>query len=73
MYKIERNVPLPLITRESKYDFRNMGVGDSFLFPSSIAHSVRAAATHFSRRNGGVFKFTVRKVDGGNYRCWRTS
>lgn len=73
MYKIEKGIPIPTKSPRDLYNFRSMAVGDSFLLPSTVAQKVRMAATHFTKRSKGEYKYTVRIVDDKNHRCWRTS
>ena len=65
--KIDNNIPVP--AARSKYNFSNLGVGDSIFF-EGLGHDSNpvAAAKIFARRSGK--KITVRKVQGG-IRIWR--
>ncbi len=66
-FKIEGNIPCP--TQQSKYPFKEMKVGDSFLVPKHFEMRVRTASQYFSKRNA-PYKFSVAKtVDGA--RIWR--
>lgn len=74
MYEIEKGIPLPTNTRNSKYPYKDMQVGDSFLIPAhpedvpqwlkSIRNSMFAAG----KRHG--IKLTAAAADGG-VRVWR--
>lgn len=70
--------------RPCKYPFHDLKVGDSFAIPlggdvlltgnhgkkDRFLSTLRAAASQYSKRNGG--KFTVRTMrDEGVIRCWR--
>ena len=66
-YKIEKNIPEPARTDNSKYPFLIMEIGDSFFHPGE-SQKLSGAANQCFRRTGR--KFTVRKVVGGA-RCWR--
>ena len=72
--KIDRNIPLPESRRNGdpyrKYPFREMEVGDSFLFPKAIGvNTARSNIAQTSRRLGR--KFVIRQTERG-VRCWRT-
>lgn len=60
--------------RPSKYPFRKMDIGDSFLLPENYRANNRVsdfrgiANTHGSRLNR---KFIVLKDDNHELRCWR--
>lgn len=87
MFKIEKKVEMPAITRNvgSKYPFADMEVGDSFLVPLEYDEDgspVEDTATLRKRMNGACSnavrrykdedrKFTARNVEGG-VRVWRT-
>lgn len=60
--KIETNVPVPRGTR-SKYPFRYMEVGESFVIPKSKLSSVRTLAHRIK------IKITTRQ-EGESYRIW---
>lgn len=57
--------------RPAKYPLRTMEVGDSFLVPIDVVESVRSAANNVSTRTRA--KFTVRRLEDGTVRCWRTA
>ncbi len=71
---IEKGVPIPSTALKIRYPLADMNVGDSFLVPDDTSGAgpahlrVRAAVSHFSKRNNK--RFIVRKVEGG-HRCWR--
>jgi hypothetical protein len=65
-FKIDNDVPIPKLRGSSKYPFRSMKVGDSFLAENNIASS---AATGFAKRNK-EYRFACRSVPGG-LRIWR--
>jgi hypothetical protein len=66
--EIEKNVPFP--TDRLTYPFADMDVGDSFLVGKGKRSSVSSNGALFAKKHPGV-KFAVRKVEGGDYRCWR--
>lgn len=70
-FKIEKGIPQPARSggRYSKYPFREMKVGDSFLAETSDASVIRSNVAVFSRRNPG-YKFSTRK-EGTGIRVWR--
>jgi hypothetical protein len=65
-FKIDNDVPIPEPRGASKYPFRSMEVGDSFLAEDKRAG---AAASFFARRNK-EYRFACRSVPGG-LRIWR--
>jgi hypothetical protein len=75
MTSIQKNIPMPVTKPRGKngrrteiYPWRQMQVGDSFLFPERIGRGAYAAAK--ARSNSGAEKFEVRKTEAG-FRCWR--
>lgn len=71
--KIEKGVPVPpRRTRKgiSKYPFRQMEVGDSFLMPDYTVVRAWGILGPYAKRLGQ--KYTVRTVEGGA-RVWRVS
>ena len=78
MYKIEKNIPIPLTNYKkaigSKYPFLQLKIGDSF-FIKCDDNEKRAKQTTLIALSGRLskeykMKFTTRKVDGG-VRVWR--
>ena len=75
--RVQKNVPLPVIkprglngTNKAIYPWRDMEIGDSFLFPARLGRGAHAAAAQASTYLGKTFK--VCKTDDG-FRCWRTA
>lgn len=73
--KIEKGVPLRRTSSaNAKYPFRQMEVGDSFLFPAGFSDAhYYGMARQFTNSFmiGGERKiFKARKTDDG-FRCWR--
>lgn len=76
---IERGVPMPE-SRQYKYPFADLEVGDSFTIPLSGQISrhgedlssvrLRSAASAFGRKYGGRFLVRVNKTSGV-VRCWK--
>lgn len=66
MFKIEKNVPIPVARGRRKYPLHKMEVGDSFQFPKEDSAKVSAAAWVYGSRHG--MKFTVSISER---RCWR--
>lgn len=77
MFAIEKNVAIPeaLNTRQGKYPYKSMEVGDSFFVPSddkgSPTTKMRSSVAAYCKRNNEL-KFIVREVEGGA-RVWRTA
>ncbi len=73
-YVVELDKNVPLIKkvhsgRPSKYPWREMKVGDSFLFPKGLSVSAAYAATRYAKNGMGI-KVTIRQTDEG-LRVWR--
>ena len=78
MYEIEKGISIPVQrTKNIKYPFRFMEVGDSFFVAVKddgvtdfkvTTNRVRNAASGYAKRDKSI-KFTIRTVDGG-IRCW---
>lgn len=78
-YQIEKGIPIPeeLISfnqKENKYPFRDMEIGDSFLFEFSDPQELntfKVSCRMQKYRNGKVF--TTRIIEpNSSVRCWRT-
>lgn len=68
--KIDTGVPMNRGTN-AKYPWKEMNVGDSFVFPETVKiTSVYAFATQ-ANKNHAPRKFATRKQADGTYRCWR--
>lgn len=72
-YVIEENVPIPSISRESKYPWESLEVGQSVFFPGEEAgtKAAQSARSWFSRREPGYTVIT-RTMDGGT-RIWKVA
>jgi len=69
---VDKGVPIPnfrTAPRKSKYPWRDLEVGDSFLVPDTTSERFGPQAREAGLRLGR--KFTVRKVEEG-VRVWRT-
>jgi hypothetical protein len=73
--RVQPGIPMPPVKQRgpngrgvAKYPWREMKVGDSFLFPESIQRQAYAAAGQAQRLTG--WRFAVR-CTGAGYRCWR--
>jgi len=71
MVKIEKGIPITpnKPSRERKYPWLELGIGDSFLITTgcvNVASMVAAAGNKYGR------KFSTRKVDEGT-RVWRVA
>ena len=75
-FKVEKGVPIPSIKqkakrkkRESKYPFKKMNIGDSFLMKKRVAPNA-SSAIYTAAKAAGV-NIRVRKDEKGNVRVWR--
>lgn len=66
---ITEGVPMPKDERRTRYPFRKMKVGDSFLVNFNDWDKVRSASYQWGRRHKKTF--TCRRTEEG-IRCWRT-
>jgi hypothetical protein len=67
---IERGIPIPpKASREAKYPFDALDIGDSFFVEGKAAKSFGSTIQAATKRTG--FKFTFRAFDDG-VRVWRT-
>jgi hypothetical protein len=64
---IEKNIPIPPMTKNSVYPFQYMEIGDSFYTTASINKLSTAASIYGKRHQKG---FTIRK-EGEGHRVWR--
>ncbi len=69
--EILKGVPVPVTNAGSKYPFRQMEVGDSFIVDPQQVLNVRTASYSYAKATVGV-KFSTRRnpVDQLFY-CWR--
>lgn len=79
-YTIEQNIPIPVkqrkLTRErkpreSKYPFRYMQVGDSFLVPGTTMRKI-VTATNIGRKTIPGSKYRT-CAEAGGVRVWRVA
>lgn len=81
MFIIQDNVPMPakVSTREHKYPFAKMEVGQSFVVPAINAPKTGASAVNSAangyRRNKGAKdkKFVVTTLENGDIGVWRSA
>ena len=71
MYKIESGVPL-LLSREERYPFGSLEIGQSFVFQPHDVHAVRSAAQWVGKKLERKFSVKKCKAEGVG-RCWRIS
>lgn len=72
-FKIEKNIPIGNVSKQNKYPFAKMSVGDSFSFPKKLSSNISSAACTFVKtpgRQGWKFKTKTASAKG---RCWRVS
>ena len=71
-YTIEKNHPVTneFSGKPPTYPFKDMEIGDSFVFPLKKRGAVASAAYLFGGRHNK--KFITRKVTESEARCWRT-
>jgi hypothetical protein len=69
MYVVEQGIAPPPPRQHTRYPFRDMSVGDSFIVDDATRANVANAAVAYGRRHN--CKFTVRQAGNGAYRCWR--
>lgn len=70
MFNIEKDIPLPEPRgARTKYPFEEMEIGDSFLFDKKQVNLIHFAKSQYGRRNNK--KFSVRRINNDEYRCWR--
>jgi len=71
--KIEKGISMPYsaIADGTRYPFKKMDIGDSFLIPENMQPgAVRYSCYQFIHREQKNWKFSVRKTHEG-HRCWR--
>lgn len=69
-YKIEKGIKMP--EQNSKYPFKDMDIMDSFSFHIDEMFKVRSASEAYKKTNSGV-KFSCKKINATEGRCWRIS
>lgn len=76
-FQIEKNIQIPLAGKALIYPWREMEIGDSFLFDKDYTipnmRSKSNAAINFCYKSKGCkeWKFAVRKVEDNKIRIWR--
>lgn len=68
MIKIEKNVPIKKMKKESKYPFEKMDIGDSFEVEFNNVRE-RVKFYELAKRKG--ISITVRKTSDKTIRIWR--
>ena len=75
-YKIEKDIPLQKQIRFTKYPFREMEVGDSFIISDNYSRYEMTlksnAARNWANMSGLDYKFALRRTEDGKIRIWRT-
>ena len=71
MRKVQRNVPIPPSKRgrASFYQFENLKIGESMLYPDRTVSQVNSAYQQFKKKNQD-YKLIIRK-EGEGCRIWR--
>ena len=71
MTTVDKNIPMPRRRRRrlEAYPWAEMAVNDSFAAPTDDIATFRVQTSKAGRRYGRVF--TVLRVEGGGFRCWR--
>lgn len=71
--KIERNIPLPIASRNGIYEeiVNSMAVGDSFVIPEHKRASYICALNYHGKKLNGS-RYISRRISGNNVRIWRT-
>lgn len=67
-YKIRSDISIP--NCKSKYPFKDMEVGQSFLCPMKDQKKIATAASKFSKAHP-EYTFTIRKLNDETFACWR--
>lgn len=74
--KVEKNVPVPIVAKISRFPFADMKIGDSFFVPDMRTSAEMSSAIQNAKRSL-KFKFMCRRVteDGVavGVRVWRTA
>ena len=71
-YKIDNNIPLPS-SREYRYPFADMDIGDSIFVPTAVGRPENLAGYANSRHPERKFVGRTRTEGGvAGYRVWRT-
>lgn len=71
MYTIDSGVPI-LPSREQRYPFAELAVGESFSFQLHEVKEIRSAAQYIGKKYNKKFSVRKDKADGVG-RCWRVS
>lgn len=72
--KIEKNIPIDysfVYTKNIKYPYKDMEVGDSFVVKRIHVASALSGCKQWGERQDENWKFISRKIDNENSRIWR--
>jgi len=72
MFKLTSSVPVPSVRRGRpfKYPFHTMRVGQSFIAPPELQHTLRVLSNYHKRRGRGEFTCSLSPA---GIRVWRTA
>lgn len=72
-FKVEKDVPIPLATKSSKYDFHKLKfeVGDSLLITEHKVLNALLSFVNQNRKKSLGHKYITRKVGENQWRIWR--
>jgi hypothetical protein len=73
VFKLEKDVPIPLATKSSKYDFHKLRfeVGDSLLVTEHKVLNAFLSYVNQYRKKSLGHKYLTRKVGENQWRIWR--
>lgn len=69
-FEIRRGVPVPAITRDSKYPWADMEDGDSIVFPSDTATGAATSARSWVSRHRPDLSVVTRTFEDGAVGIW---
>jgi len=70
-FKIEKGIPVKVAGSSSKYPFKDMDIGDSFIIKNiSSRATLSSSIRSFSLKTGKTF---ITRRDGDGIRVWRIS
>jgi hypothetical protein len=70
-YPLDKGIPVPVKrSPQNLVPVSDMDAGDSILFPEKMRATVQSRASRVKARTGRLF--TIRKVEEGFCRIWRT-
>jgi len=72
LFKIDKDIPIPVASRTCRYPIADLAVGDSFFVPGRTPHAVQSVVVYWQRKLGTRYLTRSVEIDGARgVRIWR--